>query len=141
MGKISSYIDVDSTIPNIAKNSVLTLNQEFDLASHLSLIAITMKLKGNIDRNINLARIIADKLASPVSFQVWLQVPMENSLKQVNHYRDEEDLSEMKTESTWEWWNAFRVICDFDRKLGVALIVSHDLPEEEEVKLKKKKYI
>ncbi|XP_051175456.1 protein arginine N-methyltransferase 5 [Leptopilina boulardi] len=133
VGKISSYIDVDSSVPDIAKNSVTTLNQEFELASHLSLIAITMKLKGNIEKNINLARIIADKLAFPINFQVWLQVPMENPVKQVNFYRDEENLSKIKTESPWEWWNAFRVICDFDRKLGVALIVSHDLPEEEEI--------
>lgn len=133
VGKISSYIDVDSPVPNIAKNSLQTLNQEFDLASHLSLVAVTLKLRGNIDRNINLAKTIADKLASPLNFQVWLQVPMENPVKRVAFYRDEENLSEITAESPWEWWNAFRVICDFDRKLGVALIVSNDLPEEEEI--------
>lgn len=58
---------------------------------------------------------------------------MENPVKRVAFYRDEENLSEITAESPWEWWNAFRVICDFDRKLGVALIVSNDLPEEEEV--------
>lgn len=55
---------------------------------------------------------------------------MENPIKQAYSYREQEYDS---IESPWEWWNDFRVICDYDRKLGVALIVSHDLPEQEEV--------
>ncbi|XP_033223876.1 protein arginine N-methyltransferase 5 [Belonocnema kinseyi] len=133
IGKFSPHIDVDSPIPYVAKNSEEALNQEFCLASHLALTAVTLKLKGNIDRHINLARIVADKLASPVNCQVWLQVPMENPQNRVNSYRDEEHFSEVETETPWEWWNAFRIICDFDRKLGAALFVSHDLPEEDEI--------
>ena len=95
-----------------------------------------LKMKGNVEININLARMIADKLASPLNFQVWLQIPMENPSKIVNSYRDEDNLSEVESESPWEWWNSFRIICDFDRKLGVVLTVSHDLPDEEEVLMK-----
>lgn len=56
---------------------------------------------------------------------------MENPVKQAYSYREQEYDSVI--ESPWEWWNAFRIICDYNRKLGVALIVSHDLPDEEEV--------
>lgn len=55
---------------------------------------------------------------------------MENPMKQAYSYRTEEC---PLVEDPWEWWNAFRVMCDYNKKLGVALIVSHDLPEPEEV--------
>lgn len=55
---------------------------------------------------------------------------MENPVKQAYSYREKEC---SMVESPWEWWNAFRVVCDYNRKLGVALIVSHDLPDQEEV--------
>lgn len=55
---------------------------------------------------------------------------MENPIRQTYSYRSEDCPVE---ENPWEWWNAFRVICDYNKRLGVALIVSHDLPEEEEV--------
>lgn len=56
---------------------------------------------------------------------------MENPAKQANTYRS--DRGDEPVESTWEWWNAFRSVCDFHVKLGVALIVSHDIPSSEEV--------
>lgn len=55
---------------------------------------------------------------------------MENPLKQALSYRGEENVV---VENTWEWWNGFRTVCDYDKKLAIALIVSHDLPEPEEV--------
>lgn len=54
---------------------------------------------------------------------------MENPVKQ-SYFSRGEDCS---VESPWEWWNAFRVICDYNKKLGIALVVSLDLPEPEEV--------
>lgn len=130
MGKISPYIKVDSKNQILRKNSEETLIQELTLASHLDLGGVTFKLTGGINRNTNLARIICDKLSSTCSLQVLVQVPMENPIKQAYSYREEELGS---VESPWEWWNAFRAICDYDTKLGVALIVSHDLPEQEEI--------
>lgn len=112
------------------ENSEAALAQELSLASHLGIPAITFKLNGTIDKNINLARIINNKLVSVSNTQVWVQIPMENPAKQTMSYRTDEEIN---CESPWEWWNGFRFICDFDKKIGVALIVSHDLPEEDEV--------
>ncbi|KAG7189508.1 hypothetical protein KM043_017199 [Ampulex compressa] len=131
IGKLSPYINVDSICPILRKNSEEALKQELALAAHLGLSGITFKLTGRIEQNINLARMIYNKLTTACSFQVWLQVPMENPLKQAYFYRDEE--IDDTLESPWEWWNDFRMICDYDKKLGIALIVSHDLPEEEEI--------
>lgn len=130
IGKLSPHIKVDAKDNNLRKNSEEALNQELILASHLGLAGITFKLTGRIQKNINLARIINDKLASTCNFQIWVQVPMENPLKQALSYREQEDIT---FEDPWEWWNSFRVICDYDKKLGIALIVSHDIPDAEEI--------
>ncbi|XP_017880424.1 protein arginine N-methyltransferase 5 [Ceratina calcarata] len=130
IGKLSPHIKVDSKNPIVRKNSEETLRQELNLASHLGLIGVTFKLTKGIRENVNLARIICDTLSKPWTLQVWVQVPMENPMKQAYSYR-EQDCGEV--ESPWEWWNAFRIICDYNGKLGVALVVSHDLPDDEEI--------
>nr|XP_033340412.1 protein arginine N-methyltransferase 5 [Megalopta genalis]XP_033340413.1 protein arginine N-methyltransferase 5 [Megalopta genalis] len=130
IGKISPYIRVDSKNPIVKRNSEETLNQELALARHLGLVGVTFRLMGGIERNANLARIICDKVSSTCTLQIWIQIPMENPVKQAYSYRKGECNS---IENPWEWWNAFRIVCDYDRKLGVALIISHDLPEPEEI--------
>ncbi|KAJ8666933.1 hypothetical protein QAD02_008595 [Eretmocerus hayati] len=135
VGKLSPYINIDSKLPVIAKNSEETLNQELALATHLGLCALTFRLNGDLEKNLNFARIIYDKLAATLHFQaqVWVQVPMENPKKQAYTYREDKDIDSLEIESPWQWWNQFRVVCDFDKKLIVALIVSHDLPDQEEI--------
>ncbi|XP_066592801.1 protein arginine N-methyltransferase 5 [Prorops nasuta] len=130
IGKLSPYIDVDSNIPEVRKNSEETLKQELSLASHLGLQGITFKLTRGRNKNVNLSRIIYEKLATPYCYQMWVQVPMANPAKQSYSYRNVETSS---IENPWEWWNSFRALCDYDKKLGVALIVSHDLPDMEEI--------
>ncbi|XP_018393940.1 PREDICTED: protein arginine N-methyltransferase 5 [Cyphomyrmex costatus] len=129
IGKFSPLVNVDSTNPVIRKNSEESLNQELSLASHFGLSTVMFKLKYGINKNINLARIISDKMANN-NLQVWVEVPMENPIRQTYSYRTEDYPED---ENPWEWWNSFRAICDYNRKLGIALIVSHDLPEEEEI--------
>ncbi|XP_058791996.1 protein arginine N-methyltransferase 5 [Phymastichus coffea] len=135
VGKLSPHIYVDAQVPFVAKNSEEALSQELALATHLGLCAITFKLKGNLDQNMNLARIIFDKIGATPHFmtQVWVQIPMENPMKQAYSYREDVDVDSMEIESTWHWWNNFRVVCDYDKKLIVALIVSHDLPDQNEI--------
>lgn len=54
---------------------------------------------------------------------------MEDPIKQAYSYREDCPM----IEDPWDWWNAFRITCDYNKKLGVALIISPDLPEAEEV--------
>jgi hypothetical protein len=70
VGKLSPHIYVDSKVSVVAKNSEETLFQEIALAIHLGLVAITFRLKGSLERNMNLARIIFNKLAATPHFQV-----------------------------------------------------------------------
>ncbi|XP_014210081.1 protein arginine N-methyltransferase 5 [Copidosoma floridanum] len=139
VGKISPHIHVDSKVPVIAKNSEEALYQELALSAHLGLAAITLKLNGNLEKNMNLARILFNKLSTALHChaQVWVQVPMENPRKQAYSYRKDKNVELLmeanKVENTWHWWNQFRTVCDYDRKLNVALIVSHDLPDPQEI--------
>lgn len=130
IGKISQLINVDSKDPIVRKNSEETLNQELSLASHFGLCGVTLKLRNGRNKNVNLARVLHEKITNNNSlFQVWVEIPMENPVKQSYFSRGEDCL----VESPWEWWNAFRVICDYNKKLGIALVVSLDLPEPEEI--------
>lgn len=75
IGKFSPFINVDSTNSIIRKNSEETLNQELSLASHFGLSGITFKLKHGIDKNLNLARIISDKITNNnCTFQVTIYI-------------------------------------------------------------------
>ncbi|KAH0947236.1 hypothetical protein HN011_006109 [Eciton burchellii] len=133
IGKLSPFINVDSIDPIVRKNSEETLNQELSLASHFGLSGVTLKLRNGLNKNINLARVICDKITNVnCVFQVWIQVPMENPIKQTYSSRPEVE-DRPVDENPWEWWNVFRMICGYNKKLGIALIVSHDLPESEEI--------
>lgn len=55
---------------------------------------------------------------------------MENPAKQKYYYQSDEKID---VESPWEWYNGFRKICNFERRLAVALIVSSDIPSAQEV--------
>ncbi|XP_011314084.1 protein arginine N-methyltransferase 5 [Fopius arisanus] len=130
IGKLSPTINVDSPIPHVRANSEAALHQEISFASHLSIMTVTFQLTGGLDRNMNLARIVCDKMTTASILKFLIQVPMENPLKQSLSYRTDEEIS---CESPWEWWNGFRNVCDTDRKLRVALVFSADLPDEAEI--------
>lgn len=64
---------MDSTNPIIRKNSEEALNQELSLVSHFGLSGAILKLKHGINDNVNLARIISDKVSNNnTNFQVTI---------------------------------------------------------------------
>lgn len=68
VGKISPYIDVDSSDLTFRRQSEAALAQEMTYASHLNLCAIAVQLtSGN---QVNLARALFSKIMSPYSYQV-----------------------------------------------------------------------
>lgn len=128
VGKICPYLDCESSDLERRKMSEHILNQELAYSIHLALPAILIKL--NRPNNINLARVISTKLTSKSNCvrQVWVQVPMTAISVAANYYRQNRE-SEPEP-NTWEWWNHFRSICNFDSKLGVALELTADLPSD-----------
>lgn len=128
VGKLSSYIDVDSTSNTKREQSEFALLQELSYAIHLNFAAIHFKLK-----SINcthLARIILSKISS--LNQIWVELPMVDigigceALCSDSKY-------ELTTGDPWEHWNKFRILLNYDKKIGVVLEVPVDVPDDDVV--------
>lgn len=135
VGKISPYIDVDSEDQVYRRQCEEALLQEMTFASHLNLCAISVRLTSI--NHINLARALFSKVMNPYSYQIWIRVPMESPMVQAMEYRkdipDKEALQKEKINNPWEWWNVFRSVCNYNRRLGLALEVTADIPSAEEI--------
>lgn len=147
--KVSQWIDVDSPNETTRKMSEKVLERELCYAAHVGVPAIIINLKG--PHCINLARLLHNYLLVSTSYQLmfhaWIALPMEWPGIQSARYvcrasgdaddkEDEQVATEEPTgdEEPWEWWNTFRSICGTDKRLGVALRLSADLPSEQRVR-------
>ncbi|KAG5898200.1 hypothetical protein JTB14_005580 [Gonioctena quinquepunctata] len=106
-----THVDVDSEVDHIREHSRITFNQELGFASHLGVPAIWITLtKPN---NIQLARVLHEKLVSGFSYSVWVNIPMVHPSRFSPIAESEFDM--------WDWWNDFRTLCNYDKRLGLAL--------------------
>ncbi|KAH9759957.1 protein arginine N-methyltransferase 1.5 [Citrus sinensis] len=99
VGKISSWIDLDSEDEILRMDSETTLKQEISWASHLSLQACLLPSPKGASC-ANYARCVNQILQS---------------------------LNNMQGDS-WELWNSFRLLCEHHSQLSVALDVLSSLP-------------
>ncbi|CAG9761607.1 unnamed protein product [Ceutorhynchus assimilis] len=111
LGELSTSTDVDSEDIEIQKSSRATLEQELGFASHLGLPAILIYLTK--PKNIQLARIINERLVLGLQLAVWVQIP-------IVHVSRENPMGESEHD-TWDWWNDFRTYCDYDKRLRLVL--------------------
>lgn len=102
---------MDSEIEQIRASSVATFNQELGFASHLGIPAIMITLTHS--NNINLGRLINDKLIGGLNYQIWVKIPMV-------HPSRYSPLCEGDEQDSWEWWNDLRRYCNYDKRLGNA---------------------
>ncbi|KAL1117457.1 hypothetical protein AAG570_004783 [Ranatra chinensis] len=129
VARLSDLPEVDSDCPELRKQSEAMLVQEMLFASHLGLSTAIVRLHGM--RHVNLARItysIVGHHSHCPLFQLWFQVPMVNPEVNAASFREGEEQPDL--EDPWEWWNKFRLLCNSDKKVGVALELSADLPDE-----------
>lgn len=144
VGKISLTIDPDSVAFSVSKNSEKALEQELNYAAHLGLPAILISIKS--PKCVNLARCIHNRILSSASyqsmFQIWVHVPMRAPSDDCRIFVNEPRIgcdgetildSEVPEEDTWNWWNIFRSVCNTEKKLGLALELSADLPSQSEI--------
>ncbi|KAI5656709.1 hypothetical protein M9H77_25502 [Catharanthus roseus] len=121
VGKISSWIDLDSEDEILRKDSEITLKQEIAWASHLSLHACMLPSpKGSSCANY--ARCVNQILQSLNSMQLWLRIPLEKSDDDTDS-RDNNSMTD-----SWELWNSFRHLCEHHSQLSIALDVLCSLP-------------
>ncbi|ESO87913.1 hypothetical protein LOTGIDRAFT_194048 [Lottia gigantea] len=130
VGKISPWLQVDSPHLVVRKNSEMAFKQELMYAAHLSMPSVLLSIKGpNI---VNLARCLNEHLISSYFQQhFWIHVPLTSSKDQVDDVFDNGGMKnniEQEFDDTWEWWNTFRTLCDSNKRLGVALELTADLP-------------
>ncbi|GAV63636.1 PRMT5 domain-containing protein [Cephalotus follicularis] len=121
VGKISSWIDLDSEDETLRKDSETTLKQEIAWATHLSVQACLLPSpKGTSCANY--ARCVNQILQGTSNIQLWLRIPL------VKTDDDSMDLSADHLDDSWELWNSFRLLCEHHSQLSVALDVLSSLP-------------
>ncbi|CAA0838296.1 Protein arginine N-methyltransferase 1.5 [Striga hermonthica] len=121
VGKISSWIDLDSDDETLRKDSEVTLKQEIAWAAHLSLQACLLPTpKGTSCANY--AKCLNQILQNLGNMQLWLRIPLEKS---------EDDIkasNPILSTDSWELWNSFRLLCEHHSQLSVALDILPSLP-------------
>lgn len=125
VGKISPYFEIDSEIEHVRKTNEALFLQELEFANHLSLPAILLPLRsGNC---INMAKILYARISGCCTYLVWVQLPMVAKKRIETIGNGDTDYN------SWEWWNKFRIYCDYDKKLGLALELSQDMPSDQDL--------
>ncbi|XP_057434586.1 protein arginine N-methyltransferase 1.5 [Lotus japonicus] len=121
VGKISSWIDLDSEDKTLRIDSETTLKQEIAWASHLSLQACLLPApKGTSCANY--ARCVNEILQGLSNMQLWLRIPL------VKPDDDSLDTNSDTSVDSWETWNSFRILCEHHPQLSVALDILSTLP-------------
>ncbi|XP_069735292.1 protein arginine N-methyltransferase 5 isoform X2 [Phaenicophaeus curvirostris] len=128
VGKVSPWIRADSPLEHERRNSEAALAQELDFGAYLGVPAFLLPLPQA--QNPNLARLLCAHLHSGHhSAMVWVRVPLvapEDAREDL--VENEEPPEEPPEEKTWLWWHNFRTLCDYNKRVGVALEVGPDLP-------------
>lgn len=116
---MASWIELDSTDPEIRLCSELALRQEVDWARHISLPGVLFPClpKGNL---FNTARALNDVVSSTFGTQVYVKVPLA-------------DKNNLKDNLPWKQWNRLRTLTEYNPKIQVALEITSQLPPDEQL--------
>uniref|UniRef100_A0A6M2EL43 Protein arginine N-methyltransferase n=1 Tax=Populus davidiana TaxID=266767 RepID=A0A6M2EL43_9ROSI len=121
VGKLSSWIDLDSEDEALRIDSETTLKQEIAWANHLSVQAcILPPPKGASCANY--ARCVNQILQGLNNMQLWLRIPL------VKTDDDAMDANSTSFIDSWELWNSFRLLCEHHGQLSIALDILSSLP-------------
>ncbi|RWW64884.1 hypothetical protein BHE74_00027841, partial [Ensete ventricosum] len=133
LGKISSWIDLDSDDEEVRLDSEITLKQEIAWASHLSLQACILPPPRRASCG-NYAKCVNQILQSTSNMQLWLRVPLEKSEPMDDGSANaNSDFSGGRMFDSWEWWNSFRLLCEHHSQLCVVLDILSSLPSNNSV--------
>eukprot|EP01018_Ginkgo_biloba_P031681 Gb_23660 [translate_table: standard] len=136
VGKISSWIDLDSDDEIVRMDSETTLKQEIAWAAHLSLQACLLPTPQGLSC-ANYARCVNQILQGLSNMQLWLRIPLIGPESEgTKGIPDEGDHTPVKsdpvcgkqTNDSWEWWNTFRLLCEHHSHLSIALDILSSLP-------------
>lgn len=141
VGKISSWIDVDSSNEVTRLDSETAFKQELGWATHLSLQACLLPTPAPLSCG-NYARCVNQSLQSLTNMQLWLRIPLVSPELQAAEGTVNEDAIFLRRDpvtgkpisDSWEWWNMFRMLCDHHSHLSVALDITASLPSSASIR-------
>ncbi|KPI93226.1 Protein arginine N-methyltransferase 5 [Papilio xuthus] len=133
VAKISPYICVDSKSPVVRQRHEDCLNEELSYSRGLGVPAIMLSLQS---RNTNnLSRILQTYYeTSHHPSLIWASVPMYCTRNARRNNQDDDDECEEAWDETWHWWSKFHERLDWDKRVGVVLELSADIPPQEILK-------
>lgn len=135
VGKISTWLDLDSPDELVRADSEATLKQELSWASHLSLQACLLPSPKGLKCG-NYARCVNQILQGLSNMQLWLRIPLvcpelevgEELISEDDVYVKRDPLTGRLLYDTWEWWNTFRSLCEHHGQLSVAVDITASVP-------------
>lgn len=114
--KLSPDLDLDASDHEVRKQNAMLFKQEVSYSSYLNVSAIMFHLP--LTNCIpNLSRLINVILNENVFVNFFVRVPMNS-----NNVVD-----------TWKLWSTFSAACDYHKSIYLALELSVDLPDEQEL--------
>uniref|UniRef100_A0A158R551 Protein arginine N-methyltransferase n=1 Tax=Syphacia muris TaxID=451379 RepID=A0A158R551_9BILA len=123
IGRISPWIDCDSSDPSIAELSIIEIEKELSYMCYMPMRVVTIELKHR--DSPNLAKVITKWLwTKPMNFSIWVFVPTDENCLAVSENTDSRDI--------WSIWADFRTLCTnypMD-KFAVGLRICADLADE-----------
>ncbi|CAG4924790.1 unnamed protein product [Colias eurytheme] len=133
VARVSPYLNVDSQSPLVQQRHEDCLNEELFYCRGLGVPAIMISL--NSKNNVNLARILQTyQETSHHPTLIWACVPMfcTRTLRNSDEYEDYDQ--DEPYNKTWYCWSKFHENMNWDKRVGVVLEVSADLPSRAVVK-------
>ncbi|XP_047534152.1 protein arginine N-methyltransferase 5 [Vanessa atalanta] len=132
VGKISEYLDPDAPAPIVRQRHEDSLNEELSYCRGLGLPAVMLSLHSKYTNN--LARTLHTYFeTSHHPTLIWASVPMlcHKTLKANIDIDNENDDA---WNEPWHWWTKFHERMGWDKRIGVVIEMSADLPSQDILK-------
>ncbi|XP_026884535.1 protein arginine N-methyltransferase 5 [Electrophorus electricus] len=133
VGKLSPWIEADSELTTERRNSEAALVQELNFCAYLGLPAFMIPLKGQ--RCANLARVLLNHIhTGHHSSMFWIRVPLldpEDTREDLIENEPSKQMDDSSSEEkTWGWWHSFRTLCDYNKRICLAIEIGADMPSD-----------
>lgn len=133
VGKLSQWIDPDAEVEAERRNSEAALTQELNFSAYLGLPVFMLHLKG--PHCANLARLLLNHIhTGHHTSNFWIRVPLmapEDTREDVIENEPGPCVDDTGVdEKTWGWWHSFRTLCDYNKRICLAIEVGADMPSE-----------
>ncbi|XP_041974172.1 protein arginine N-methyltransferase 5 [Aricia agestis] len=133
VGKLSPYLDVDAPSPAVRQRHEDCMNEELSYCRGLGLPAVMLNLHSK--NTNNLARIMCDYFETSYHPTIiWACVPMFCNRTLINSGPENDEENEEPWNETWLWWSKFHERVGWEKRVGVVLKLSADLPSQEIIK-------